>query len=391
MSTRGYNESDFRPASFRGVPFVVQVVESELARRNVDHQVTDGQDFAEDTGEELGRYSLTAVVIGPGYLERGEALRAAIRAGDAGPLVHPLYGTRSVVIDKVRERFGGKLGALEYQIDCHEAGQPLDHAPVTLADNRTWADRFQAELETRFGGDWGVLGEALETAADAAQETTQAVAAVVDAVRRYADPSLVGDVLQAAEILTSQAEALVRTPGDLYAAWADLVDPLVRAGHRAAGAAAGAVLMPEISATSSTLEQDRAVLARLVRGLAMAASSRALVDEVASGAVTTWDEALALLEAHSDLLRTVAEESEDPVVYRSAMDLLSQTDRAVRELAIALPHLRTWSPPRTMSVLELCQRVHADAAAGLVDSVLARNDIEEPGWVADDVLVVVEA
>ena len=391
MNARGYSEKDFQPASFRGIPFVAQVIEHGGGRRNVEHEVVDGKGAMEDTGKLLRSYTIRAAVAGEDYLARSELLEAALDAGMAGALVHPWFGSLSVVVGTWKASLGGKLGAIEYNIECCESGQPDTFYAVSIPDTRSWSDRLRDQLETKFTGSWGVVGTSLEMAGDAVAEVTQGAAAVLDAVQRYADPSKVGDVLQAVENLSSQAEAFVRTPGNLVEAWKAMIDPLVRAGTKGCNAAIQAIPQATPTATDSTTETNRIVLQQFERGMLAAAACRAIVDEMASGVVATWDDAVALLATTTDLARQVAEESDDPTIYRSGMDLLAQTDRIVREVAVALPHLRTWSTPRAMSVLELCQRVYADADPAMVDEVLARNGIECPAWVDGDLRLVVTA
>ncbi len=374
-----YNEKDFRPASFRGLAFVAQVVEHGGGRITVDHQIVDGAGWVEDTGRQLRTFSVQAVVTGENYLKDSKALDKALDAPDAGTFVHPWLGSLSVSITSWKARVGGKLGAVEYSIECKESGKPADTSPVSVPDNKSWADKFRDAVASKFTGDWGAVGNALDTAAQAVQQVNEAASAVTDAVRAYADPSKVGAVLQQVENLTAQAEGLVRMPGNLAASWMGMVDPLVRAGTLASLRSALAIPMPSSSEAPSPSERTQQALAGLVRAVTASAGCQALVGAVAAGDVQTYDDAVSLLALATSTIETVGQEANDPVVYRAALDLRDATDKAVTDLALSLPRVRTWTPPRTMSVLEVCQRVYGSGANA--EDVIARNGLVSPGWV----------
>ncbi|MBP7149461.1 MAG: DNA circularization N-terminal domain-containing protein [Acidobacteria bacterium] len=389
MARRGYSPADFRPGSFRGVPFHVPVVEDSGGRRNVDHEVVDGIGSAEDTGRRPRTYSVTAVVIGEGYVERGATLLEALDAGQPGTLVHPVFGSISVVIDTWRRKFNDSYGAMIFTFECHDSGDLTVLTPVTVPDVTSWADALQATLETEFTGSWGVLDEALDTATEAYADVVQATGAVIDAVRRYADPSKVGAVLQQIENLTSAVEALVHTPGDLVDAFRSLLDPLVDCGPSACLAAGAAIAALETDDETPTITANRAALARLVRGVCAQASCRALVDGVTTGLIVAYDDAVALLDQTAAYLQTVADESGDAAVYRALADLRGQTWALVQQYAVTLPRLRTWDPPRAMSVFEVAQRVYGETAQATIDAIMRRNGVEDPAWISAELRLLV--
>lgn len=82
-----------RPASFRGVPFKIDVTGVASGRRGQTYEFPK-RDAPED--EDLGRraYRLvfTGWVIGDDCLDRADALEAALIAEGAGRLIHPTRG-----------------------------------------------------------------------------------------------------------------------------------------------------------------------------------------------------------------------------------------------------------------------------------------------------------
>ena len=83
-----------RPASFRGVPFVVDVAAGEGGRRIVTHEFPlRDQPYTEDLGRAAQRHRIRAFVIGDDYQDKRDALLAACQdKNTAGTLVHPFLG-----------------------------------------------------------------------------------------------------------------------------------------------------------------------------------------------------------------------------------------------------------------------------------------------------------
>jgi len=81
-------------ASFKGITFDVESV-SDATTRSVamnEYPYTDGAD-AEDLGTQAKRMRFTAIVWGSDYEARLQVLLAALKAADAGELVHPMFGS----------------------------------------------------------------------------------------------------------------------------------------------------------------------------------------------------------------------------------------------------------------------------------------------------------
>ena len=137
-----------QPASFRGAGFKVEVDTMPVGRRNAFHEFTKRDvPFAEDMGRRGRRYTFTAYVIGPNYLDDKNALITACEAGGSGTLVHPTLGTVTVncetcVPSESRER--GGFCAIEMVF--LEAGS-LDYgaAPATQSQASTAAGTLNTQ------------------------------------------------------------------------------------------------------------------------------------------------------------------------------------------------------------------------------------------------------
>ena len=91
-------KNNLRVASFRGVPFHVESVSTEIGRRNVLHEYPfKDEPYLEDLGKSAGVYNVTGYVLQSlennfDYFGMRDALMAALEEEGPGILVHPFFG-----------------------------------------------------------------------------------------------------------------------------------------------------------------------------------------------------------------------------------------------------------------------------------------------------------
>lgn len=87
-----------RPASFRGVSFMVVQDDKTFGRRIETHEFPGRDDpYHEDLGRAPDAFTIEAVCGGLNYKADADALEAALVKGGPGQLIHPHYGLVSVV------------------------------------------------------------------------------------------------------------------------------------------------------------------------------------------------------------------------------------------------------------------------------------------------------
>lgn len=113
-----------RPASFRGVPFGVFAASKEYGRSVITHVFPlRDKPFHEDMRRHTRAFSIDAFIVGADVVARARALEAALERRGAGQLVHPYYGTISVVALKSATSFVAYEGRVaRIQIAFEEAG-----------------------------------------------------------------------------------------------------------------------------------------------------------------------------------------------------------------------------------------------------------------------------
>lgn len=116
-----------RPASFRGVPFVVVSADGEHGRRLAPHEYPLRDDpWHEDMGRKFRSFSFEAFVLEPGHIAAAQALIDACETAGSGKLVHPWIGEMEVVLTGCRVRFSHAEGGMaSFSLSFAEAGQPV--------------------------------------------------------------------------------------------------------------------------------------------------------------------------------------------------------------------------------------------------------------------------
>ncbi|HSH72339.1 MAG TPA: DNA circularization N-terminal domain-containing protein [Methylophilaceae bacterium] len=114
-----------QPASFRGVPFVVESDDSKVGRRvQVFEYPQKDVPNTEDMGRKARERNLTAFVIGPEYMAARDNLLEAIEKAGPGELVHPWFGRMIVTVTDVSVSHSNAEGGMcRFQLAFVETGE----------------------------------------------------------------------------------------------------------------------------------------------------------------------------------------------------------------------------------------------------------------------------
>lgn len=90
--------NNLHAASFKGASFLIRSGTTSGGRKTVIHEYpnTDRR-FVEDLGELLKNFTIDGIVHGTNYFADRDALIEALKSGGSGELVHPFFGTITVV------------------------------------------------------------------------------------------------------------------------------------------------------------------------------------------------------------------------------------------------------------------------------------------------------
>ncbi|MEQ5770002.1 DNA circularization N-terminal domain-containing protein [Halomonas sp. H33-56] len=381
----------YRPASFRGVPFHARQAGHSGGRRTVQHEYP-GRDlpWAEDLGRRARTYPVEGYVIGTDYMVARDALIEALEAEGAGELMHPYHGARQVVVDTFNIREGSRDGGLAlFSITFLEAGE-RSH-PAGRRDQVTAIDQQATALTDTSIKDFVSAYSVGGLPAFVALAAEVLLGDLVGTVRDVAD-GIASTVDQAARFardlrsLSDEAAELVQSPGSLAERVVGVIEDLGRRGRSrpASGTVAlqrlsdwgqGVPAVPRTTATRAQQDDNRQALADLVQRVATAQAATLAVR-------TEWpthDEAVSARDALADRLDAVMERTASDYVYLEAQALRADLVQAVPPPDQSLARLSRFTPRATQPALVLAYRLYGDARRA--DEIVSRNDIRHPGFV----------
>jgi len=402
-----------RKASFRGVEFWWEDVDSTFGRRIVTHEYPqrDGG-WAEDLGRKPAEFSITGYVLGADYLSARDALEGACAAAGAGTLVHPTRGEIRVVCKECTVRESTREGGMaRFDLKFVEEGD--NRYPESRPDKAQQVPIHviaAAEVVTDdFAEEWDTLGlDILEL--DAIAALGELVAEIEDA---FAGPlALVRNAqgkLALLSRLINDPLSMVRGPRELAAALMGLFSSLGSLGgfgtaeRRRSHAMAGLASLIRTANTTAPAgfagnagnggaarqEVNRAALdALMARGAAVAAAGVA-----AKAAFDSRDDAIA---TRDQVVRLLDEVRTDPAaagpVFEALTDLRAAVVADIGARAGDLARLRRVETGDTLPAAVVAYRELGDAARA--PELLARNRplIRNPLFVpAHTVLEVLDA
>jgi prophage DNA circulation protein len=89
---------ELQAASFKGASFLIRSGSTTGGRKTVVHEYPNSdQRFVEDLGELKETFTIEGIVHGDNYFANRDALITALKSGGSGELVHPFFGTLTVV------------------------------------------------------------------------------------------------------------------------------------------------------------------------------------------------------------------------------------------------------------------------------------------------------
>lgn len=154
---------NLQKASFRGVEFKCESVDTIIGRRNILHEYPMRDiPYAEDLGKKAREISIRAYVIGDDYLAwRDRLIEAVEMKAEAGTLVHPTLGAILAVVKECRHGYSNKEGGIEYfDLTFAEAGEKRypSAAIDTKSSVSTAASTLKNAVTQVFGRDFNIGG-----------------------------------------------------------------------------------------------------------------------------------------------------------------------------------------------------------------------------------------
>lgn len=401
-----------QPGSFRGVPFKVKGVQTQVGRRAVIHEYPQRDEaFPEDLGRKARQFSIEAILIGPEYHTARNALIEALEKRGPGLLVHPYYGQRTVTLSSpARISESPEEGGLaRFSLDFIEAGENTQPSarPDTQASVEARADAANQAIGGDFARTFSLAGAADFVSAGALTVARDAMSAL-EGVRRAIVPdlSILSTYVGAASGVMGSLNALLRAPAAFASSLLGLFAGLTGLARNPLSALAayrglfgyGKKHRRVPSTTPARVQQagNQVALAAIVRRAALVEASRASSRVVWPShdlAVTTRDDLAARLDDEAaglvvvEGVVTVVPVSEP--VYQALMALRVAVVRDLTIRAATAPRVSSATLPKTLPALVAAYRLYGDARRDV--DIISRNPrlVRHPGFVPGGVALEV--
>lgn len=177
----GLKRADSGQGTFRSVPFLVLNEQKQSGGRRIVKREYPLRDTGgtNDLGRKLRERTFSACVLGKDAATAKDALIEALDAPGAGELVHPDFGSVSVMVDSWECRSkADESGYFEFTVTVYPAA--TDNAPESQQNT---AAAVSQQKESLFGS----LGDTLNNAWQFVQEGTAGASAVLDAITGVMD------------------------------------------------------------------------------------------------------------------------------------------------------------------------------------------------------------
>lgn len=216
--------TEFLPAAFRGVPFVVSDATTKVGRRVVMHEFPFAdQPQSEDLGRKAGEFSVEGFLIGDDYLGEMRRLIGALTEPGPGTLEHPSMGTMQVVLPhpgSLRESFIQKRGMVSFSLVFVEVGEAALYSFAEVDTQQAVedaADDAYEPIETDFADEFSVDGApawSIQSVIDEVGRINDVVSDVRAALRF--DLSALSQLVRAGSMLKANLRGLLATPSAFF-------------------------------------------------------------------------------------------------------------------------------------------------------------------------------
>ena len=390
----------FRQGSFRGASFFIDTSEYEGGRRTADHEYP-GRDtpFSEDLGRKAREFQFDCYVLGKSYSTLRDSLLKACEASGSGKLVHPFYGTVTVVCKSFRIRENlRESGIAVFSLNFREAGQEL--FPSASRDSSSLMPGSVASAVTSITAAFAEGFNVINTAGyvvDAAQDQVDAAADLVGSAASGIK-SATKDITNLAfkiRNLKASVRDLVRTPSLLAKAFSDSVSLLSdavtgpnRDGVRDAylGLIPYGTDFPTISLLTASRKQqaqNQSAMIGLMRQLAAVNAAQ----EAVNSTYSNEDSAKSVRDQIAGFLDDQMSSTTSDSVFSSLQDVKTNLLNSVPSINSDLPRLVKQELDQTESSLTLCYQ-HFESL-DLEDTVIGLNSVRHPGFVQGGRTIVI--
>ena len=392
---------DLRQGSWRGVPFRWESSDTELGRRSARHDYPQRDDASfEDMGKIPREFLLEMFVVGPDYMAERDRLAAAFGIGGPGTLVHPTFGTLTVVVFgrvKLREttKEGGMARFTATFIVSGAAALPSVTVDTAQDVRLKAAALLEGQLLANFQRSFSIAkqpGFAMASALGGIQGLTQKLRELTALIStNLSTPEFLNDIAD----FQSAVSSLVQAPFllaqsvvfQVNAALNLVTDPLARFGL-AMGLFDVDFGWGRVSSATPSRRQDAANCAAtsdLFKQTAILAAAMAAADIPFS----SYQDAIAVRGQLLDGIDAILDIVTDDDLFTGLAGLRAAVVADITARGADLARIVSFVPAQTMPALLLAYLLYSDAAAE--SEIISRNAPRHPGFLTGGVPLEVKS
>jgi prophage DNA circulation protein len=396
-----------RPASFRGVPFLVEDADDESGTRAQTHEYPNRDvPYTEPLGRKAESFTITAFVIGDDYMDKRDALKKVCLDGIPGTLIHPTMDSIDVVCTLYQCQERASVGRqASFTLTFVEAGKQIfpDAIEDYIGQTKGAAGLLKSANSSNFISKFADVSkytlEMKETVSGAVSSAAEAAGSAIKIANNAINAA--HDIVDTGLSVIDTVTGVVDQLGDLSRNAAELLNaPDIIAARLDAAGLIFSNFMSGIDAINGVKNSRKTDIDAQIAynnpdtddGAAIIGSMQALdafsrADGIAATAEIISDMDFADPILAKDILTGFISDV-DALVGSGAIsddmyDALVNCQSCVMELIVAqilrLPESRTVVLPETVPALVAAYNLYDDSSRG--DEIVAQNNIKHPGFV----------
>jgi prophage DNA circulation protein len=372
-----------RSASFRGVPFKVSGARSNFGRRVNTYEFPNrDRPYSQDMGRSAREFSVDAYLIGEDYLSQRDALLYECEKGGPGELVHPYYGSLSVLFKsaRVRDRASDRrmctvsLTFVEYNVLIEYPLETIDSISQVLSAREA---AIQAVFET-FQDIYQIANEP-SYIVNSAMDTIDQFISQGETLRRSVQS--IPDFQRTIQNIKNKGDAIVSLAGDIVNGIIDILTFGTNPEN------------PDNPADENNAQNRFDELKEFfdftpetgtpARTIANAVQTTAVI--AASGVLTQIDfDSVRSSETTRDVVLTQIDkinkqEDVQNTIYNSLETLRAKVAQDIQIRKAELERISTFTPARTLPSLVIANYLFGGVEKE--SDIVNRNNIEHPGFI----------
>ena len=381
---------NFRPASFRGIPFFILSSSLAAGRRVALHEFPNrNTSFPEDMGKVSTVYQIEGHIIGDDYFERKDNLVRAMEQEGFGELIHPYYGTLQVqpgvftVNENTRDGRTATFSMQFFRADFNEfPTEDIDKTSTVFSRTTAAIDSSIQEFNSKFSTE-RTPADLVRSARAKVQQLTRLIRSSVDGVTTLANNT--ADLFVELDNLDNDIDELLSSPAFLadrinnsfmfmFESIESIPDKAIQL-LRYREIDVGDFDIPLTTTLRIQENTNRNSMNFFIKTLALSYLAQAAVEED----FDSIDSATARRDEVRDFIEELLNETDNDDLFQSLIQLNAAIVSAIPDEDAVLPNIKTLTTNITTNSLVLNYQIYGNLDRE--SDIISRNLIENPAFI----------